>query len=352
MIFFLNRFSLSAFGLAVAVTEFAGVVDRPALVARRIDAPLLAKTNLHRVGLWSAVFGKARVWHIDDMFAPFCMVVAMLGLVTRRDVVICPHGMLDDWALRTRKYAIKRGFLAILNVLAGLGRLSIHALTPEESTAAQRYLPHARRIVVVPNGVPSDILRDRGAILAKVDRTGPIVVGCLSRISPKKNQMAVIELALQLRQTRPTDFANFRFQIDGQAEDQTYAQQIQDRIVAEGLSDCIHVGAAVPFSDRGAKLADYDILFFPSLSEGMPYVVLEAMALGVVPVVSEGANCPFVENYGGTVFQTIEQAVAALPPSRADLVPKLVFQDAFLKDYGLDRLKKFFGTLTGETDAA
>jgi poly(glycerol-phosphate) alpha-glucosyltransferase len=284
---------------------------------------------------------KNDAWHVNDMFSPYCLVMSAVGLLAQRDVVICPHGMLDSWALNNGhtwfKYAALRG----LNVLARFGRLHIHALNADEYAAANRMLSNARRSEIIPNAVPSDILGIRDSFPDRATRCGPIIIGCMSRISPKKNQVAVVDLAVRIRHSRPDLFEAFEFRIDGQVEDTEYAQELENRIDSEGLRQNIIMGGNVPFEKRAACLAGYDILFFPSKSEGMPYVVLEAMALGTMPLVSCTSMCDFVKPFGGKVYQDLNDAIAGLPQNREDLQHNGLNVDWFLEEFGTRKLHAF-----------
>lgn len=341
MIFILNSFSMKSFGLATAVRQFASVLDAPRVLARQVDPSLVARSSLRPIRLWAAIFGRERCWHIDDLFAPICLSFAVFGLMTGRQVIICPHGMLDRWALRQGRTAAKLRALRLLNLLARVGRLYIHALNRAEARKAGLLLSNARRIDLIPNGVPSDILARREDISHATSLARPFIIGCLSRIAPKKNQVAMVELAARLRRDRPALFESATFRIDGHVEDKSYAAQIAARIDALGLTDKVYMGGDVAFDDRADCLARYDVFFFPSKSEGMPYVVLEAMALGAVPLVANTASCDFVVEFGGKVYYGLDDAVAWLPETPRGLDQRGLDDPRFLEKFGTDRLRAY-----------
>lgn len=344
MIFILDRFTRSAFGLATAVKEFAAVAPQSRLRARAVDRELLAGSELEEIGPLAILSGKHKAWHVDDIFSPFCLAMSALGLLLGRTVILCPHGMLDDWAMANGKSGFKRIALNAIDTLARAGTLVIHALNPDEARQAARYLPHAKIIEVIPNGVPSDIMAAmRGASPRGTSREGAIVVGCMSRIAPKKNQLAMVELAARLRDQRPDVFESLEFRIDGQVEDSAYAEQLVRAIEEKGLSGRVTRGGDVQFEHRANCLSGYDIFFFPSKSEGMPYVVLEAMALGVQPLVADTACCGFVTSYGGQVYRDLDEAASLLPASREELDALAIDRDRFLEDFDSSQLRKFLG---------
>jgi len=341
----MNSFTPSAFGLATAVKEFSAAASSPKLLARETDDGLLAGSRLLPVGILSTLVGRDRAWHIDEMFTPFCLAMAALGLLSGRIVVLCPHGMLNRWALRNGRAGMKRAALKALNALARIGRLYVHTLNPAEARKARALFPNARLVEVIPNGVPADILAVRDHLPLRHARTGPVVVGYMSRIAPNKNQMAMIDLAAHLRRSAPDAYADMVFRIDGQVEDAAYADTLATEIARQSLGDKVTLGGPVAFEDRARCLWAYDIFFFPSKSEGMPNVILEAMALGVPPLASYRSSCGFVRDYGGRVYRSIESAAEVLPTDRCGLADWRVDTEAFVRAYGIEKLKSFFGSL-------
>lgn len=345
MIFILNKFSKEAFGLATAVKEFSAVVPEARLMARTVDQSLLKNSKLQVVDLSSVLFskglGRSKVWHVDDLFAPYCFAAAAFGLISNKRVIICPHGMLDEWAISSGRTKAKKTVLKALNFLAGFGDLRIHALNISEAYEAKKLLANSREISIVPNGVPSDIVTQASRLPPRRNEGGPIVIGCMSRISPKKNQIAVVDLAIEIQNENPELFKKIIFKIDGKVEDREYADKVQNEIKKHNLSDKITFGGAVEFEDRAKYLLGYDVFFFPSKSEGMPYVVLEAMALGVIPLVSSASSCGFVQEFGGKVYSSLREAREFIPETKEQLLHSKIDAEAVLKKYNKDKLTAF-----------
>jgi glycosyltransferase involved in cell wall biosynthesis len=82
----------------------------------------------------------------------------------------------------------------------------------------------------------------------------------------------------------------------------TLQSMLDERVVVTG-----YLGGA----DRLAALAAADMLALPAIGEGLPMVVLEAMAAGLPVMVSPGCNLPEVELYGAGI-----QTEVALEPLR------------------------------------
>ncbi|QDU58140.1 glycosyltransferase [Aeoliella mucimassa] len=138
------------------------------------------------------------------------------------------------------------------------------------------------RIVCIPNGVPAtDIQRPA------VPVASPMVVGMVALFRPRKGTEVLLEGIHRAR----NEGKDLRLRLIGGFETPEYEQQIRQ------LVDKLDLGQHVEFtgftSAVAEELATLDIMALPSLyGEGLPMVVLEAMAAGVPVVASrvEGAT--------------------------------------------------------------
>ncbi len=147
------------------------------------------------------------------------------------------------------------------------------------SPSLERYMVargfRADRVVCVPNGVPSAVF--------PVDRTPPIgtwTLGTVALFRPRKGTEVLLEALAALRSWG----VDVRLRAVGGFETLAYETAIL------GLADRLGVASAVDWigftRDVNAELAKIDLFVLPSLfGEGLPMVVLEAMAAGV-PVVA------------------------------------------------------------------
>jgi glycosyltransferase involved in cell wall biosynthesis len=94
------------------------------------------------------------------------------------------------------------------------------------------------------------------------------------------------------------------------------------RFFGEELATRIIVRPAVPAENMPALYSDHDVLLFPSLMEGLPNVLLEAMASGMPVVTTETCGMPDVveDGFNGLLIQpadapAIERAVLKLANS-------------------------------------
>lgn len=135
------------------------------------------------------------------------------------------------------------------------------------------------RLHLVPNFVPPDL----GPLTARTPWTDarPLHVATLGRLSPEKGLGVLLDaVAASALPLRVTLFG------DG-VERATLAARVASD---PRLAPVVHLPGFA--SDVAAALADVDVLAQPSLREGMPLAVLEAVALGVPVLASRVGALP------------------------------------------------------------
>ncbi len=156
------------------------------------------------------------------------------------------------------------------------------------------------RVTVIPGGVDLENLRENGDRLkyrAEIGLgTGPII-GTVGALVPKKDIGTFIRAAAILSQTN----SSARFVVVGDGGERAV---LEAQARAAGLGDRIVFTGAVP--EAQAYIGAMDAFAFPSLREGSPGVVKEAMALGV-PVVA--ARSPGTE-------ETVPEGTGLLVPAQ------------------------------------
>jgi glycosyltransferase involved in cell wall biosynthesis len=127
--------------------------------------------------------------------------------------------------------------------------------------------PHDRRYRVVPNQVDCNRFR----FVPRVGEPGAPTMGHIGRASPEKNRGFLLEVFAEARRVRP----DVRLTVVGPGgiDDLT---SVVPRVAAD---PSVHL---LGHTDRPeAVLATLDVLLLPSHREGLPGVVLEALASGV-----------------------------------------------------------------------
>jgi glycosyltransferase involved in cell wall biosynthesis len=132
-------------------------------------------------------------------------------------------------------------------------------------------------VSVVHNGI--DISRfalPRTHDERSMQRNGEFIVGTVGRLHEQKGHIFLLQAAALIRQTHP----QVRFRIIG---DGPLRAALQARARELGVSGIVEfLGAR---DDVPVQMQEFDVFVLPSLWEGLPYVLLEAMAAGV-PIVT------------------------------------------------------------------
>lgn len=191
-------------------------------------------------------------------------------------------------------------------------------------------VPRAR-IIVLPNEIDLsrfDGLRPQDAARARLGVGGGKVVLFLHRLSPRKGADLLPEIVRRAVASRADVF----FLIAGDGP----SRSAVERALAEaGLLSHARLLGWVPNRDVADLYAAADLYIMPSLEEGFPRVLLEAMATGT----------PFVASDVGGVREicTAEQQRWLIPPGAADR-----FADAVVELLGRDELRRGLGVIGKE----
>jgi glycosyltransferase involved in cell wall biosynthesis len=172
------------------------------------------------------------------------------------------------------------------------------------------------RVHPVWNGVAPAPEASRAAVRAGWGcRDGDVVLGCVARLEAQKNPLFALDLLARLPgHVRLAWVGDGRLRAD-----------FERRVDELGLGDRVHLDGWR--SDARQRMAGFDVFVIPSLYEGFPFAVLEAMAAGLPCVVSDadGTREALVDGETGWVCPPAELAAWAGP------VEKLV-HDAPLRE--------------------
>lgn len=138
------------------------------------------------------------------------------------------------------------------------------------------------RMTVVPNGVPApEVLPSRPA------PSGTWTLGVVALFRPRKGMETLLEAMASLRRRG----INVRLRAVGAFESPQYEAEIARRVHSLGLGE--HITWTGFTRNVTVQLRHMDMLVLPSLfGEGLPMVVLEAMAAGVPVVATRVAGIP------------------------------------------------------------
>jgi glycosyltransferase involved in cell wall biosynthesis len=144
----------------------------------------------------------------------------------------------------------------------------------------RRKLPKSSTIAVIPNGIDTvdtfnNVLYDSSRLKKKFNiGADDIVVSFIGRLSPEKNPDTFLSAAIKLAKTH--DRLHFLVLGDGVMSDKIA------KLASDAGDDRIHI---LGYQSNTAKYLNIsDIFVLPSMIEGFPISVLEAMSMGVAPI--------------------------------------------------------------------
>lgn len=239
----------------------------PALRASRADM-------LHVHGLWTYPSVAALNWHARTQ-APY---------------VVSPHGMLDPWALENSRW--KKQIATVLYEMAHLRRAAcIHALCESEYNSI-RDLGIRNPVCVVPNGTETDrppasrLPAWRAAIPADAK-----ILLFLGRIHPKKGLHNLFRAMAATLGSNPVEAGNWHVVVAGW-DQSGHGTELRQLGSALNIDRQIHFVGPQFGEQKNETLCAADAFVLPSLSEGLPFAVLEAMARNLPVLMTRQCNIP------------------------------------------------------------
>lgn len=151
-------------------------------------------------------------------------------------------------------------------------------------------IPRAKTLFI-KNGVDTDKFSPRTAA-SQVPADSPwgvgdFVIGTVARVQDVKNHRALVDAFARLRAQRPDLAPHVRLSIVG---DGPLLPAVRAQVAALGLQDAVWLPGAR--SDIKALLHSFSLFALPSLAEGTPVSLLEAMASGLPVVASRVGGIP------------------------------------------------------------
>ncbi len=145
------------------------------------------------------------------------------------------------------------------------------------------------KLSIIPNGIDienySGVFEEHERFLQNEDPERPFIVGFVGRVAPIKDVKTFIK-AIKIAADR---LPRLRARILGPLEeDPAYVEECRLLIELLGLGSIIDLAGRVNMKQHYAKL---DIVVLTSVSEGLPFVVLEAAAAGIPCVCTDVGAC-------------------------------------------------------------
>lgn len=270
---------------------------------------------------------KARMAGADIIHLHACgpALMAPIARLLGMKVVTTLHGHdynRAKWG-RIARLALRLGERAAM--LTSNAVISISGPITESLTS--RYGSH-RRLLTIPNGVnPPDAGASDPQWISSLGLKPRRYVVAVGRLVPEKGLHTLIETAPALRE------AGLRIVVAGGADHPTAYSAALTRLAAE--SGVVMTGA-VDRSHINALLADAALFVMPSLHEGLPIALLEAMSHSLDVAVSDIESCRLPQLASADFFPPGD--AAALTALILDKTARHARRTYNLADYDWDRI--------------
>lgn len=202
---------------------------------------------------------------------------------------------------------------------------AVIALTNDMKRAMQAI--YDRDILVVPNGIDLRGYTEK-SLIQKAEESETIIL-FVGRLHPVKG----VQYLIQAMQIVHKELPDVKLVLVGHGEEKDYLEILTDRL---GLRECVDFVGGVPHE----KIPDYmyhaDIFILPSLSEGFPVTILEAMACGLPVIATKVGGLPDIieEGMNGYLVE------AKKPDEIADKVLMLMQNDVMRENISANNRKK------------
>lgn len=271
-------------------TEFARKISRDDVEIIALDKQPGLGLGTH-LKLWKLLRRlKPAVLHSYNLSAvEYAFTAAMAGVPVR---VHAEHGRDagDPHGLNRKHNLLRRGVTPFIDRYVPV------------SEDLQRWL---RQVVGVPDAktlmIANGVDTERFLPQAHAGRA-EFVIGTVGRVQDVKNHSGLVDAFIRLRELLPDQRHRLRLAIVG---DGPLFGSIRDKVHAAGLDEVVWLpGSRTDIADL---MSGFDVFALPSIAEGTPVTILEAMACGL----------PVVASKVGGIPEVVEQMATGLlvPPS-------------------------------------
>lgn len=181
-----------------------------------------------------------------------------------------------------------------------------------------------KKILLIKNGVDTDRFRPQAALAgASPWSAQQFVIGTVARVQDIKNHRGLVEAFVRLREMLPEHRHRMRLSIIG---DGPLLSELRAQVAAAGLDDVVWLPGAR--SDIAELLCGFSVFALPSLAEGTPVSMLEAMACALPVVASSVGGIPEVVEHGkhGSLVPPSDRDALAAALAQYIVQPELIGQ--------------------------
>lgn len=250
---------------------------------------------------WNKV-GKANVWYVSpggftfELLSKFASQMDLVYLCSFYDdygyktlllkkqrkiscpVIVASMGVFSKGAL-SHKGLKKRVFINGCKIIGLFKNITWSVTSELEAEDVKREIGNNIKYVIAED-LP------RTTIPGYQERKEPFSIAFLSRICPQKNLLAAVKILKSVR-------LDVKFYVYGPAQDKAYWERCKKEMKSFPLNITWKYCGDVPSEDVQFKLAQHDVLLFPTKGENYGHVIFEALSVGCIPIISD--QTPWVE---------------------------------------------------------
>lgn len=293
-----SEFQVKVFGLAdEAMTSRRAEWDGIAVTASHTRGPrawgyapglsgMLASADLdllHVHGLWMYPSVASLSW----------------ARATSRPYLVAPHGMLDSWAIRHSSWK-KHAALWAYEARHLRGATCLHALCEAEAKTIRAFgLRNA--ICIVPNGVdrPGSFEAGTPGWHGRLPAKAKVLL-YLGRLHPKKGLIDLLHAWRGFDRRADAGEGDWHLAIAGWDQND-HERELRQLVETFSMAGSVHFLGPQFGADKDALFRTATALVLPSLSEGLPMVVLEAWSNGLPVLMTRCCNLPEGYQAGGAL---------------------------------------------------
>jgi glycosyltransferase involved in cell wall biosynthesis len=245
------------------------------------------------------------VCHVHGMWLPHCLAVRRMASERGKPVVSSVHGMLEQWEMRHKW--LKKSLYSLLFERPSLRRSTCLRALSEHEVGDYRRFGSRAAIAVVPNGIDALERVDPALFFEKFPalRHKEIVL-FLGRVHHKKGVFNLLRAWKTVAARREDAHLVIAGPEYGNTGDEAR------RLITElELARTVTMAGVISGRMKLAALSAAKYFSLPSYSEGLSVAVLEALSIGLPPVITPECNIPSVGASGAGRITSNEPAELA-----------------------------------------
>ncbi len=252
--------------------------------------------------------GEYDVLHLQDLISFQAIATLFYSRINKVPYVLTPHGCIP-WLCEHK--IINTFYYRFIGSQLLKNACGIIALTSTEKRELLNLSIPEEKIAIIPNGITLsdfDALPEKGRFRSKyrIGNTGKMIL-FLGRVHRIKGIDLLVDAFSDYLKKDP----EVRLVIAGR--DEGFLKVLQQQANRLDIADKIIFSGQLTEQEKFSAYVDADVFILPSIHEGFPMTVLEAMACGTPVIVTKGCNISdALENCGIVIDHDRTQLVQAI----------------------------------------